>query len=66
MSENKVPVEYSMSVIATNIAAMNETMLEQQRINASNAVLLKQIDDSLKSIRKSLEAINKRRIVVQK
>lgn len=79
MSERKSPVYpnmdvawspsstgYSMGIIAHNMAAMTEIMIEQQKANIRNATFLKQIDDSLRSIRKSLEEINKRRIVVQK
>lgn len=57
---------YSMSIIAHNMGIVAASMIEQQKINIRNADLLKQIDDQMKSIKKSLEEINKRRIVVQR
>lgn len=57
---------YSMSIIAHNMGIVAASMIEQQKINLRNSDLLKQIDDQMKSIRKSLEEINKRRIVVQR
>lgn len=79
MSNNKAPVYpdmdnvwaasssgYSMSIIAHNMGVIAASMIEQQKINLRNTELLKQIDDQMKSIKKSLEEINKRRIVVQR
>ncbi len=57
---------YSTNIIAHNIGIVAASMIEQQKINLRNTELLKQIDDQMKSIRKSLEEINKRRIVVQR
>ncbi len=57
---------YSTNIIAHNIGIIAASMIEQQKINLRNTELLKQIDDQMKSIRKSLEEINKRRIVVQR
>ena len=79
MSNNKTPVYpdmdnmwaaastgYSTNIIAHNIGIVAASMIEQQKINLRNTELLKQIDDQMKSIKKSLEEINKRRIVVQR
>ena len=57
---------YSSNIIAHNIGIVAASMIEQQKINLRNAELLKQINDHMKSIKKSLEEINKRRIVVQR
>lgn len=57
---------YSTSIIAHNMGIVAASMIEQQKINLRNADLLKQINDQMKSIKKSLEEINKRRIVVQR
>lgn len=57
---------YSMNIIAHNMGIVAASMIEQQKINMRNSELLKQIDDQMKSIKKSLEEINKRRIVVQR
>lgn len=57
---------YSSNIIAHNIGIVAASMIEQQKINLRNAELLKQINDQMKSIKKSLEEINKRRIVVQR
>ncbi len=57
---------YSTNIIAHNIGIVAASMIEQQKINLRNTELLKQIDDQMKSIRKSLEEINKRKIVVQR
>ena len=57
---------YSTNIIAHNMGIVAASMIEQQKINLRNTELLKQIDDQMKSIRKSLEEINKRRIVVQR
>lgn len=57
---------YFDGVIAHNLAIIANVMQEQQKMNARNAVLLKEIDDSLRSIRKTLADLNKRRIVVQR
>lgn len=56
---------YSSNIIAHNMGIVAASMIEQQKINLRNAELLKQINDQMKSIKKSLEEINKRRIVVQ-
>lgn len=56
---------YSLNIIAHNMGIVAASTIEQQKINLRNSELLKQIDDQMKSIRKSLEEINKRRIVVQ-
>ena len=79
MSNNKAPIYpdlsnawtaasngYSMNIIAHNMGIVAASMIEQQKINMRNSELLKQIDDQMKSIRKSLEEINKRKIVVQR
>lgn len=57
---------YSSNIIAHNMGIVASSMIEQQKINLRNAELLKQINDQMKSIKKSLEEINKRRIVVQR
>lgn len=57
---------YSSNIIAHNMGIVAASMIEQQKINLRNAELLKQINDQMKSIKKSLEEINKRRIVVQR
>lgn len=57
---------YSTNIIAHNMGIVAASMLEQQKINMRNADLLKQIDDQMKAIRRTLEDLNKRRIVVQK
>lgn len=57
---------YSLNIIAHNMGIIAASMIEQQKINLRNADLLKQINDQMKSIKKSLEEINKRRIVVQR
>lgn len=57
---------YSTNIIAHNMGIVAASMIEQQKINLRNAELLKQINDQMKSIKKSLEEINKRRIVVQR
>ena len=57
---------YSLNIIAHNMGIIAASMIEQQKINLRNAELLKQINDQMKSIKKSLEEINKRRIVVQR
>lgn len=57
---------YSTNIIAHNMGIVAASMIEQQKINLRNTELLKQIDDQMKSIRRSLEEINKRRIVVQR
>lgn len=57
---------YSTNIIAHNMGIIAASMIEQQKINMRNSDLLKQIDDQMKSIRKSLEEINKRKIVVQR
>lgn len=57
---------YSTNIIAHNMGIVAASMIEQQKINLRNTELLKQIDDQMKSIKKSLEEINKRRIVVQR
>lgn len=57
---------YSLNIIAHNIGIVAASMIEQQKINIRNADLLKQIDDQMKAIRRTLEDLNKRRIVVQK
>ena len=57
---------YSSNIIAHNMGIVAESMIEQQKINLRNTDLLKQINDQMKSIKKSLEEINKRRIVVQR
>lgn len=57
---------YSMAIVAHNMGVVAASMLEQQKINLRNTELLKQIDDQMKAIRKTLEDLNKRRIVVQK
>lgn len=57
---------YSTNVIAHNMGIVAASMIEQQKINLRNTELLKQINDQMKSIKKSLEEINKRRIVVQR
>lgn len=57
---------YSWNIIAHNMGIVAASMIEQQKINLRNAELLKQINDQMKSIKKSLEEINKRRIVVQR
>lgn len=57
---------YSSNIIAHNMGIVAASMIEQQKINLRNADLLKQINDQMKSIKKSLEEINKRRIVVQR
>lgn len=57
---------YSTNIIAHNMGIVAASMIEQQKINMRNSELLKQIDDQMKSIRKSLEEINKRKIVVQR
>lgn len=57
---------YSTNIIAHNMGIVAASMIEQQKINLRNSELLKQIDDQMKSIQRSLEEINKRRIVVQK
>lgn len=54
------------NIIAHNMGIVAASMIEQQKINLRNADLLKQINDQMKSIKKSLEEINKRRIVVQR
>ena len=56
----------STNIIAHNMGIVAASMIEQQKINLRNTELLKQIDDQMKSIKKSLEEINKRRIVVQR
>ena len=56
----------SSNIIAHNMGIVAASMIEQQKINLRNAELLKQINDQMKSIKKSLEEINKRRIVVQR
>mgnify|MGYP006972332956 CR=1 FL=1 len=79
MSNNKAPVYpdmdnmwaaassgYSTNIIAHNMGIVAASMIEQQKINMRNSDLLKQIDDQMKSIRKSLEEISKRKIVVQR
>lgn len=57
---------YSSNIIAHNMGIVAASMIEQQKINLRNAELLKQINDQMKSIKKSLEEINKRKIVVQR
>lgn len=57
---------YSLNIIAHNMGIVAASMIEQQKINMRNSELLKQIDDQMKSIKKSLEELNKRRIVVQR
>ncbi len=57
---------YFNGLIAHNLAIIAGVMQEQQKTNARNAVLLKQVDDSLKSIRKTLNELNKRRVVVHR
>lgn len=57
---------YPSNIIAHNMGIVAASMIEQQKINLRNADLLKQINDQMKSIKKSLEEINKRRIVVQR
>lgn len=57
---------YSTNIIAHNMGIVAASMIEQQKINLRNADLLKQINDQMKSIKKSLEEINKRKIVVQR
>lgn len=57
---------YYSNIIAHNMGIVAASMIEQQKINLRNADLLKQINDQMKSIKKSLEEINKRRIVVQR
>ena len=57
---------YSTNIIAHNMGIVAASMIEQQKINLRNTELLKQINDQMKSIKKSLEEINKRRIVVQR
>ena len=57
---------YSSNIIAHNMGIVAASMIEQQKINLRNTELLKQINDQMKSIKKSLEEINKRRIVVQR
>ena len=57
---------YSLNIIAHNMGIVAASMIEQQKINLRNAELLKQINDQMKIIKKSLEEINKRRIVVQR
>lgn len=57
---------YSLNIIAHNMGIVAASMIEQQKINLRNAEFLKQINDQMKSIKKSLEEINKRRIVVQR
>ena len=57
---------YSSNIIAHNMGIVAASMIKQQKINLRNADLLKQINDQMKSIKKSLEEINKRRIVVQR
>lgn len=79
MNNNKSPIypdlnnvwvassnSYSTNIIAHNMGIVAASMIEQQKINLRNAELLKQINDQMKSIKKSLEEINKRRIVVQR
>lgn len=57
---------YSLNIIAHNMGIVAASMIEQQKINLRNTEFLKQINDQMKSIKKSLEEINKRRIVVQR
>lgn len=57
---------YSTNIIAHNMGIVAASMIEQQKINLRNTDFLKQINDQMKSIKKSLEEINKRRIVVQR
>lgn len=57
---------YSTNIIAHNMGIVAASIIEQQKINLRNTELLKQINDQMKSIKKSLEEINKRRIVVQR
>ena len=57
---------YFTNIIAHNMGIVAASMIEQQKINMRNSELLKQIDDQMKSIKKSLEELNKRRIVVQR
>lgn len=57
---------YSLNIIAHNMGIVAASMIEQQKINLRNAEFLKQINDQMKSVKKSLEEINKRRIVVQR
>ena len=57
---------YSLNIIAHNMGIVAASMIEQQKTNLRNTELLKQINDQMKSIKKSLEEINKRRIVVQR
>lgn len=57
---------YSLNIIAHNMGIIAASMIEQQKINLRNTDLLKQINDQMKSVKKSLEEINKRRIVVQR
>lgn len=57
---------YSTNIIAHNMGIVAASTIEQQKINLRNTELLKQINDQMKSIRRSLEEINKRRIVVQR
>lgn len=57
---------YSLNIIAHNMGIVAVSMIEQQKTNLRNTELLKQINDQMKSIKKSLEEINKRRIVVQR
>ena len=57
---------YSLNIIAHNMEIVAASMIEQQKTNLRNTELLKQINDQMKSIKKSLEEINKRRIVVQR
>ena len=57
---------YSLNIIAHNMGIVAASMIEQQKTNLRNTELLKQINDQMKSVEKSLEEINKRRIVVQR
>lgn len=57
---------YSLNIIAHNMGIVAASMIEQQKINLRNAEFLKQINDQMKSVKKSLEEINRRRIVVQR
>lgn len=68
-SSNSYPlniIAHNMGIVAHNMGIVAASMIEQQKINLRNAELLKQINDQMKSIKKSLEEINKRRIVVQR
>lgn len=65
-SNNGYSTNYDSTIIAHNMGIVAASMIEQQKINLRNADLLKQINDQMKSIKKSLEEINKRRIVVQR